>query len=60
MILKHKPESDISVSAYLNILYISHHELQQSMFLKSHLQKEIVGQIWPPGKSFLTPVITED
>ena len=37
MILKHKPESDISVRAYLYVLYISHHELQQSMVLKSHL-----------------------
>lgn len=31
MILKHKPGSNISFSAYLNVLYISHYELQQSM-----------------------------
>ena len=45
MILKHKPGSDISVNAYLNILYISHHELQQSMFLKSHLQHDHMTEI---------------
>lgn len=41
MILKHKPVSDVSFNASLNILYISHHELQQRMFLKSHIEHEV-------------------
>lgn len=35
LILKHKPRSGIGLNAYLNVLYISHHELQQYT-LKSH------------------------
>lgn len=29
VILKHKPGSTVSLNAYLNVLYISHHKLQQ-------------------------------
>ena len=41
MILKNKPVSDVSFNASLNILYISHHELQQRMFFKSHIEHKV-------------------
>lgn len=41
IILKHKPGCDNTFNAYLNILYISHHELQESVFLKSHSEQDV-------------------
>lgn len=41
MILKHKPWSNVSFSAYLNVLYISHYKLQQGMFWESNSEHEV-------------------
>lgn len=39
---RHKPWSNVSFNAHLNISYISHLKLQQSMFLKHHSEHEVI------------------